>query len=203
MEIVSPAAQVLERPLITQDEAEDAVRTLLLFLGETPSRDGLKDTPRRVVSALAEMTWYTGKSPEDELSTTFQETSDELILLRDISFTSLCEHHLLPFEGVATVGYLPGRVVGISKLARLVDSCARRLQVQERMTTQIAKAIENKLDARGVGVLIRARHQCMRCRGVKQASSEMITSAMFGRLRESPAARQEFLTLATTTMHSV
>ena len=179
--------------------AEKAVVTLLRFIGEDPSRDGLADTPSRVVKAWREMTAGYDEDPAEILSRTFEETSDEMIILRGISFYSTCEHHLLPFRGEAQVGYLPGRVVGISKLARLVNCFARRLQIQERMTRQIAEAIETHLDAKGVGVVLRAHHLCMGCRGVKQEETEMITSSMLGKLRRDPSTRSEFLRLCQST----
>ena len=136
----------------SEDAAEEAVSTMLRFIGEDPSREGLADTPARVVRAWREMNAGYQEDPAEILSRTFDESSDELIMLRGISFYSMCEHHLLPFYGEACVGYLPGKVVGISKLARLVNCFAHRLQVQERMTRQIAEAVETHLDARGVGV---------------------------------------------------
>lgn len=178
------------------DSAARAVATLLEFLGDDPHRDGLLETPIRVVRSLVEMTSGYDEDAAEILSTTFDEVSDELVVLRDVEFHSLCEHHLLPFAGTATVGYLPGRVVGVSKLARVVDCFARRLQIQERLTRQIAEAVEMHLDARGVGVVITARHMCMACRGVRQSSSEMVTSAMLGTLRRDSASRAEFLRLA-------
>ena len=175
--------------------AEDAVATLLRFIGEDPDREGLADTPSRVVRAWREMTAGYGEDPAEILSRTFDESSDELIILRGISFYSTCEHHLLPFYGEACVGYLPGKVVGISKLARLVNCFAQRLQVQERMTRQIADAIEEHLDARGVGVVVRAHHLCMGCRGVRQQETDMVTSSMLGTLRSDATSRSEFLRL--------
>ena len=175
--------------------AESAVATLLRFIGEDPSREGLADTPGRVVRAWREMTAGYHEDPAEILSRTFDETSDELIILRGISFYSTCEHHLLPFFGEACVGYLPGKVVGISKLARLVNCFAHRLQVQERMTRQIAGAVETHLEARGVGVVVRAHHLCMICRGVKQQETDMVTSAMLGTLRTDATSRSEFLRL--------
>ncbi|HKO56361.1 MAG TPA: GTP cyclohydrolase I FolE [Thermoanaerobaculia bacterium] len=174
---------------------EQAVETLLRLIGEDPDRDGLRDTPSRVVKALREMTAGYGESPAAILATTFAEHSDELIILRGIDFYSTCEHHLLPFHGVAHVGYLPGKVVGISKLARLVHCFARRLQIQERMTQQIAHAVETHLEASGVGVVVAAHHLCMGCRGVKQPTSQLITSAMLGTLRSDANTRSEFLRL--------
>ena len=169
--------------------------TLLRFIGEEPERDGLRDTPARVVKAWREMTAGYAEDPAEILSRTFDESSDELVILRGISFYSTCEHHLLPFYGQAVVGYLPGKVVGISKLARLVECFAKRLQVQERMTRQIADAVEKHLEARGVGVVLRAHHLCMGCRGVRQEETEMVTSAMLGTLRTDATSRAEFLRL--------
>lgn len=176
-------------------EAEAAVETLLRAVGENPERDGLQETPSRVVRALIEMTAGYNESPAEILSKTFAEHSDELIVLRGIDFHSTCEHHLLPFHGVAHVGYLPGKVVGISKLARLVHCFARRLQIQERMTQQIAEAVETHLQARGVGVIVTARHLCMAGRGVMQPASDLVTSSMLGTLRSNPVTRSEFLRL--------
>jgi len=177
-------------------EAERAVETLLRWIGEDPDRNGLADTPARVAKALREMTSGYSEDPAEILSRTFEETSDEMVILRGILFQSICEHHLLPFLGTATVGYLPGKVVGISKLARLVNCFARRLQIQERLTRQIADAVEEHLEARGVAVVIRAQHLCMACRGVRQQESEMVTSAMLGTLRTDATSRSEFLRLA-------
>jgi len=179
----------------TEAAAEEAVASILRFIGEDPDREGLVDTPSRVVRAWREMTAGYREDPGEILSRTFDETSDELILLRGISFYSTCEHHLLPFYGEACVGYLPGKVVGISKLARLVNCFAHRLQVQERMTRQVADAIEKHLDARGVGVVIRAHHLCMGCRGVRQQDTDMVTSSMLGTLRSDATSRSEFLQL--------
>jgi GTP cyclohydrolase I len=184
---------VLEFP---HHEAERAVETLLRWVGEDPERDGLVDTPARVAKAFREMTSGYLEDPAEILSRTFEETSDEMVILRGITFQSMCEHHLLPFLGTATVGYLPGKVVGISKLARLVNCFARRLQIQERLTRQIADAVQKHLEARGVAVVIRAQHLCMACRGVRQMESEMVTSAMLGTLRTDATSRAEFLRLA-------
>jgi GTP cyclohydrolase IA len=184
---------VLEFP---NHEAERAVETLLRWVGEDPERDGLADTPARVAKAFREMTSGYLEDPAEILSRTFEETSDEMVILRGITFQSMCEHHLLPFLGTATVGYLPGKVVGISKLARLVNCFARRLQIQERLTRQIADAVERHLEARGVAVVIKAQHLCMACRGVRQMESEMVTSAMLGTLRTDATSRAEFLRLA-------
>lgn len=185
-------AKVIQFPAA---DAEEAVATLLRFIGEQPERDGLRDTPARVVKAWREMTAGYAEDPAEILSRTFDESSDELVILRGISFYSTCEHHLLPFYGQAVVGYLPGKVVGISKLARLVECFAKRLQVQERMTRQIAEAVERHLEARGVGVVLRAHHLCMGCRGVRQEETEMVTSSMLGTLRTDATSRAEFLRL--------
>jgi GTP cyclohydrolase I len=179
----------------TNADGERAVEVLLRLIGEDPTRDGLRETPSRVVKAFLEMTAGYDESPAEILSKTFAEHSDELIVLRGIDFHSMCEHHLLPFQGVAHVGYLPGKVVGISKLARLVHCFARRLQIQERMTQQIAHAVETHLDARGVGVIISAHHLCMGCRGVRLPATQLVTSAMLGTLRNTPETRSEFLRL--------
>ena len=174
-------------------DIEDAITTLLRYVGEDPARDGLRDTPARVGRAWREMTSGYEDDPAAILGRTFEESSDEMIILRGISFYSTCEHHLLPFYGTATVGYLPGKVVGISKLARLVECFSRRLQIQERMTRQIAAAIETHLGARGAGVILRAHHLCMGCRGVRQEETEMVTSCMLGTLRSDATSRSEFL----------
>ena len=175
---------------------EECVRGLLDWLDPDPDREGLEDTPRRVVDALVEMTAGYREDPKAILERTFDVPYDEMVVVTDIEFTSLCEHHLLPFVGTASIGYLPGaRVVGLSKLARLVLCFARRLQVQERMTQQIAGAIQKYLGPEGVGVIVRAEHACMACRGVERRAP-MITSAMLGSFREKPEARAEFLTLA-------
>lgn len=176
--------------------AEDNVVRLLEAIGEDPTRDGLLDTPARVVKALREMTTSEYETAAEVLGTTFDVGADELVVVSGIEFSSLCEHHLLPFIGTATVGYLPGdRVVGLSKLARLVDHFASRLQVQERMTSQIAEAIMDHLDAQAAGVIVQATHSCMACRGVRKQST-MTTSAMLGRLRDEPAMRAEFLAIS-------
>jgi GTP cyclohydrolase I len=180
---------------ITKEEAEKAVYTLLLFIGENPEREGLKDTPKRVVKSLLEMTCGYNQDPKEILSTQFEpENYDEMIVLRDIEFKSLCEHHKLPFSGVATVGYIPSKkIVGLSKLARLVDCFANRLQVQERLTHQIAHALEEHLEPIGTGVLVKAHHSCMSCRGIKKSGATMITSSLTGVMRKDPACRHEFL----------
>lgn len=178
--------------------AEDAIVRLLQFIGEDPKRDGLIDTPKRVLKAWKEMTEGYEKDPKEILEIQFDQTYDELVLLRGVEFYSTCEHHLLPFYGVASVGYIPAKgqgVVGLSKLARLVDCFARRLQIQERMTRQIAETLNHCLNPTGVGVVIRATHTCMSCRGIRKPDADMVTSVMMGALRDTAEARSEFLSL--------
>jgi GTP cyclohydrolase IA len=178
-------------------DAEGAVRDLIDYVGENPNRDGLLMTPRRVVAMLAEMTRGYHEDPAGILDTTFDDDCDEMVVLSGITFTSLCEHHLLPFSGTAAVGYVPdGRVVGISKLARVVDTYACRLQLQERMTREIATAVQENLEPKGVGVVIRASHGCMTCRGVAKPDTVFTTSEMLGVMRDKPEARAEFFALA-------
>lgn len=177
--------------------AEAAVRELLVALGEDPDRDGLRDTPARVARAYAELFAGLRQDPEAILARRFEIAHDELILVRDIEVFSLCEHHLLPFHGVAHVGYIPakgGQVTGLSKLARLVDCYARRPQVQERLTTQIADALVGQLHAQGVIVVVDAEHLCMSMRGVKKPGARTTTSAVRGVLRR-PATRAEAMSL--------
>jgi GTP cyclohydrolase I len=180
----------------TRAEAEQAVRTLIRWAGDDPSREGLKDTPGRVVRAYEE--WFSGyaEEPDELLQRTFEEVGgyDEVVVLRDISFHSYCEHHMAPISGKAHIGYLPNkRVVGISKLVRLVSAFAQRLQVQERLTAEIADTLEAVLQPHGVGVVIQATHQCMTTRGVHKLGASMVTSRMLGVFRTNPATRQEFL----------
>jgi GTP cyclohydrolase IA len=184
-------------PAVSQEEAEDAVRVLLRWAGEDPVREGLRDTPRRVVSAYRD--WFGGYAidPRAYLGRTFEETAgyDEMVVLRDIEFESHCEHHMAPIIGRAHVGYLPTRkVVGISKLARVVDAYARRFQVQEKMTAEIARCINDVLRPRGVGVVVEAVHECMTTRGVHKRGVSMITSKMLGTFRSDARTRLEFLT---------
>jgi GTP cyclohydrolase IA len=179
------------------EAAEGAVATLLTFLGEDPDRDGLRATPRRVVAYLAEMTSGYEEDPAELLAVSFSERCDEMVVLTGVDFTSLCEHHLLPFTGTATVGYVPAeRVVGVSKLARVVDIFAHRLQVQERLTRQVAEAVSEHLEPLGVGVVVEASHACLGCRGARKPGATMVTSAMTGVMLEKPEARAEFLALA-------
>jgi len=186
----------VKAPRVTRAQAEDSVRTLLAWAGEDPAREGLRDTPKRVVDAYRD--WFSGYAidPAAYLRRTFEEVAgyDELIVLRDIQFESFCEHHMAPIIGRAHVGYLPtDKVVGISKLARVVDAFARRFQVQEKLTAQIAHCIEDVLKPRGVGVVIDATHQCMTTRGVHKRGVSMITSQMLGTFREDARTRAEFL----------
>jgi len=192
---VAPAlAPVVERP--SRAEAEEAVRTLIRWAGENPAREGLLDTPNRVARAYEE--WFAGyeEDPEEMLQRTFEEVGgyDEIVLLRDIRFTSHCEHHMAPIFGRAHIGYLPrNRVVGLSKLARLINVYARRMQIQERMTVEIADALNSILQPHGVGVVIEGMHACMSTRGVQQSDSVMVTSRLLGVFRDRPDTRQEFL----------
>jgi GTP cyclohydrolase I len=185
-----------ERNGVGRDQAESAVRTLLRWAGDDPTREGLVDTPARVARAYAD--WFSGyaEDPRDYLRRTFEEVEgyDEMIVLRDIAFESHCEHHMAPIIGRAHVGYLPQNwVVGISKLARVVDVYARRFQVQEKMTAQIAGAILEVLKPRGVGVVIQAQHECMTTRGVHKRGVSMVTSTMLGSFRDDARTRAEFL----------
>lgn len=180
----------------TLDEAKEAVRTLLRWAGDDPDREGLLETPERVARAYGE--WFAGyaEDPETILSKTFEETDgyDEMVILRNIRFESHCEHHIAPIIGRAHVAYLPAkRVVGISKLARVVEVYARRLQIQEKMTAQIANAVNSVLRPEGVGVVIEASHGCMTTRGVHNTGSIMVTSQMIGAFRSNDATRREFL----------
>ncbi|HCJ62195.1 MAG TPA: GTP cyclohydrolase I FolE [Alphaproteobacteria bacterium] len=185
-----------DRP--SREEAEQAVRTLLRWAGDDPEREGLLETPSRVAKAFGE--WFGGydEDPHGHLRKTFEEVAgyDEMVLLKDIRFESHCEHHLAPIIGKAHVAYLPeGRVVGISKLARVVDAYAKRLQVQEKMTAQIADCIEEVLQPRGVAVVIEAAHQCMTTRGVHRPGVSLVTSRMSGDFRTNPMTRREFLSI--------
>lgn len=184
-------------PPFDHPRAQAAVRELLLAMGEDPDREGLRETPARVARAYEEVTQGLHKSPVDVLTTTFDLGHDEMVLVKDIEVWSLCEHHLVPFTGVAHVGYIPdesGKITGLSKLARLVDVYAQRPQVQERLTTQIAEALTEILQARGVIVVIEAEHLCMTMRGVRKGGARTVTSAMRGIMRNS-ATRAEAIAL--------
>jgi GTP cyclohydrolase I len=180
-----------------EKRAENAVRELLLAVGEDPDREGLKETPARVARAYKEIFAGLWQQPEDVLTTTFDLGHDEMVLVRDIEVYSTCEHHLVPFRGVAHVGYIPsttGKITGLSKLARLVDVYARRPQVQERMTTQIADSLMEILEPRGVIVVVECEHMCMSMRGIRKPGAKTITSAVRGQLRDS-ATRAEAMSL--------
>lgn len=178
------------------ERIENAVREILSAIGEDPEREGLRRTPQRVAKMYEEMFSGLGRDPAEHLETMFSERYDELVVLRNIPFNSMCEHHLMPFEGKAHVAYLPdGRVVGISKLARVVDGFAHRPQVQERLTSQIANLLTDRLKAKGVAVVIEATHTCMTCRGIKKAGSVMVTSAIRGMCKSDARTRSEVMTI--------
>jgi GTP cyclohydrolase I len=186
----------IEKP--SRSEAEEAVRTLIRWAGDNPMREGLIDTPERVVKAYEEFFVGYSINAEDILRRTFRETDgyDEMVVLRDIRFESHCEHHMIPIIGMAHVAYLPkNRVVGISKLARIVGVYAKRLQIQEKLTTQIANAIQEVLKPRGIAVVIEATHQCITTRGAHKSGIVMITSCMLGAFRNNPETRREFMAL--------
>jgi GTP cyclohydrolase I len=191
-----PIAPVQDKP--TRAQAEEAVRTLIKWAGDDPAREGLVDTPARVVRSFEEFFEGYAACPRDILERTFEETDgyDEIVLLRDIRFESHCEHHMAPIIGKAHVAYLPHRrIVGISKLARLVEVFARRLQIQEKLTAQIANAIDAVLEPKGVAVVIEAAHQCMTTRGVHKPGVVMVTSRMLGAFRDDASTRREFLAM--------
>jgi GTP cyclohydrolase I len=192
-----PQLQVVNAsPAVDLVRAERAVADLLAALGQDPTSEELADTPRRVAASYAELL-----TPPPFTLTSFpnDEGYDELVLARAIPFSSLCQHHLLPFVGVAHVGYLPAdRILGLSKLARVVERFARRLQLQERLTTQVADWLQAQLEPKGVGVVLEAEHQCMTLRGVQATGARTVTSALHGRLRDDPRSRQEFLALTAT-----
>ncbi|MCB1484011.1 MAG: GTP cyclohydrolase I FolE [Hyphomicrobiaceae bacterium] len=184
----------------TRAEVEAAIKTMIRWAGDDPARDGLKETPSRVARAFQEFFKGYDDDPEAILQKTFEEIEgyDEMIVLRGIRFESHCEHHMAPIVGRAWVAYIPkGRVVGISKLARVVDAFAKRLQIQEKMTAQIANAIDKVLQPEGVGVVIKAEHHCMTTRGVHKHGTDMVTSRMLGAFRDNPMTRQEFLAMVT------
>ena len=193
-------------PRPSREEAERAIRTLLLWAGDDPAREGLRDTPARVARAYED--WFSGydEDPEEFLKRTFEEVEgyDDMIVLKDIRFESHCEHHLAPIIGRVHVGYLPNnKVVGISKLARVVEAYARRLQVQEKMNAQIAHCIQHVLEPKGVAVVIEATHQCMTTRGVHKTGVSMVTSAMHGEFRKNPLTRREFLSVIGNPASSI
>ena len=176
--------------------AEAAVRELLAAIGEDPEREGLRDTPRRIADMYAEIFAGLHQDPTAQLDVTFDEEHQEMVILRDVRFESMCEHHLVPFYGLAHIGYIPrGRIVGISKLARAVEVLSRRPQVQERLTSQIADLIMERLRPIGVGVVLQAEHMCMTMRGIRKPGSQVVTSANRGAFREHEPTRLEFLSL--------
>ncbi len=184
------------RPRVDEERIARAVREILAAIGEDPDREGLRKTPARVARMYAEMFAGLRIDPREHVRTFFTESYDEMVVLRDISFYSMCEHHLLPFEGKAHVAYLPaGRVVGVSKLARVVEAFALRPQVQERLTTQVADLLMSELNAKGVAVVLEATHACMTCRGVKKPGSVMVTSAVRGECCTNSATRAEIFSL--------
>ncbi len=180
------------------EQLTENYRAILQGIGEDPEREGLRDTPKRAAKAMA----YLTEGYRTDLDTivnkaVFESDNDEMVLVRDIELYSLCEHHLLPFIGRVHVAYLPaGKVLGLSKVARITDMFSRRLQIQENLTLQIANAVQQVTDAKGVGVIVEAKHMCMMMRGVQKQNSVMTTSVMLGRMRDNPATRQEFLSLA-------
>jgi GTP cyclohydrolase I len=184
--------------MVDEGKIKKAVREILEAIGDNPSREGIKNTPQRVAEMYTELFQGITKNPKDDLEVGFELGHREMVVLKDIPFYSMCEHHLLPFYGVAHVGYIPnkeGRIVGISKLARVVETIARRPQVQERMTSEIAETIFNGLKASGVGVVIQAEHMCMIMRGIKKPGSNVITSALRGAFKTHAVSRAEFFSL--------
>ncbi len=197
--------QATELPRPTQQDAEDAVRTLLRWAGDDPDREGLVDTPKRVAQAYRE--WFCGyeDDPVELLARSFEEVEgyDEMVVLRDIRLESMCEHHMCPIIGKAHVAYLPnGRVTGISKLARVVEAYGKRLQIQEKLTAQIANTLQDVLQPKGVAVVIEAVHQCMTTRGVHKTGVSMVTSRMLGAFRDDPSTRREFLSMIQGSRHA-
>ncbi len=201
MNIPPPKSVLAAATRPSREEAEEAVRTLLRWAGDDPAREGLAETPARVARAYEEYFRGYGVDPVSLLETTFEETDgyDEIVLLRDIRFESTCEHHMAPIIGHAHVAYLPHRrVVGISKLARVVDAYAKRLQIQEKMTAQIANTIAEVLQPRGVAVVVEAQHQCMTTRGVHKPGTVLVTSRMLGAFRDNPETRRELMAMLRT-----
>ena len=195
------ANKVLSGGRPTREEAEAAVRTLLRWAGDDPDREGLLDTPKRVVKSYEEFFAGYGEDPTEILARSFEETDgyDEMVVLRDIRLESHCEHHMVPIIGRAHIAYLPaGRVVGISKLARVLDIYAKRLQIQEKLTAQVANTINEVLRPKGVAVVIESAHQCMTTRGVHKTGVTMVTSRMLGAFRDDPSTRREFLSIISS-----
>lgn len=201
LRVVKPVGREAEavRPVVDMERIERGVREILMGLGEDVDREGLLDTPARVARAYRELVQGMGEDAGDHLSRVFpqEQAGDDLVMLRNISFVSLCEHHMLPFTGVVHVAYLPshGRVTGLSKLARTVDVFARRLQMQERLTGQVADALASRLDPRGVAVVAEAEHSCLRLRGARKDEARMVTTAFRGELERDRALRSEVLSL--------
>jgi GTP cyclohydrolase IA len=196
--VTRPSAKPTAIAPFDSERAEAAIRELLIAIGEDPDREGLVNTPARVARAYRESFEGLQQDPTEVLTTIFDEGHDEMVLVRDISFASFCEHHLLPFMGTASVGYIPndsGEITGLSKLGRLVEVFARRPQVQERLTTQIADALEKNLNPRGVIVVVQAEHLCMSIRGVRKPGALTVTSAVRGQFRTSVATRSEAMSL--------
>jgi GTP cyclohydrolase I len=196
--VTTELPEVPEVPGVDQERIRRAVREILLAVGEDPDRDGLLDTPARVARMYAEQFMGLRQRPEDVLTTVFDSEHDEIVLVKDIEMYSMCEHHLVPFFGKAHIGYIPnekGRITGLSKLARLVDVYARRPQVQERMTCQVADALMRVLEPRGVIVVLEAEHLCMAMRGVRKPGSKTVTSAVRGIFRENAQTRAEAMSL--------
>jgi GTP cyclohydrolase I len=182
--------------LVDERKIKQAVLSIIKAIGEDPTREGLLETPRRIADMYADIFSGLDKDPRDELTVGFDEGHHEMVIIKDIPFYSMCEHHFLPFFGLVHVGYIPkGRIAGASKVARAVDILAKRAQLQERLTTQIAEAMVEALKPNGVGVVIEAEHMCMTMRGVKKPRSKIVTSAMRGLFRENPATRAEFMSL--------
>ena len=195
---IKPLRSEADIDTVTREDAEAAVRTLMEWIGENPNREGLLGTPSRVARAYRELFSGYGDDPKEILRRTFEEVDgyDEMVVLRDIRFASHCEHHILPIIGRAHVAYLPNRrVIGISKLARIVDIYARRLQIQEKLTVQIADTIDEVLRPKGVAVMIEASHECMTTRGVHKSGVSMVTSRMTGDFRSNASTRREFLNI--------
>lgn len=186
--------------VMNHEKIAAGVRLILEGLGENPEREGLRETAERVARMYAELLQGFHEDPRDHLTVVFNEQHDEMVLVRDVPFSSLCEHHLLPFHGKVHAAYIPrGKVVGLSKIARVIEAFARRLQVQERMTAQIADLLMEELDAQGVGVVVEASHTCMTMRGIKKPGASMVTSAMRGTFKSNQATRSEFLSLVLHT----
>lgn len=186
----------MTRKPIDRERIQKAVREIIEAIGEDPEREGLRDTPRRIADMYAEIFAGIGRDPAEALQVTFDENHQEMVILRDIPFYSMCEHHFLPFHGVAHVGYIPrGKVLGISKIARVVELFARRPQLQERLTGQIADALMEVVQPQGVAVVIEAEHLCMTMRGIKKPGSVVVTSANRGIFRDRAVTREEFLSL--------